>query len=197
MNERSEEGTNASDTEVELDADQLAALARLEVTAKREERLTTAAPVTVAAPLSCMTSASGRTQSQRRSALLRTAVPVSLLVAAVATAGAIYSRSLEPDTLPSAPRSAPAPSVMPDWVTQEIEPQPQPQPEPVRFANPFDKNEVFEFPAGTSKEDARAAVANILLERASERRATDPKLRSKLRSVNSGVPSEARHARPR
>ncbi len=179
MNERSEERTNANDMEVELDADQLAALARVEVTAKRDGRLTTAVPVTVGASSSCVTSASSGTQSQRRIALLRTAVPVSLLVAAVATAGAIYSRSLEPGTLPPAPRSAPAPSVMPDGVTQEIEPQPQP--EPVRFANPFDKNEVFEFPAGTSKEEARDAVAHILLERASERRASDPKLRGNHR----------------
>jgi len=37
---------------------------------------------------------------------------------------------------------------------------------PVRFANPFDATEVFEFPAGTSRSAARAAVAKLLTERA-------------------------------
>jgi hypothetical protein len=40
---------------------------------------------------------------------------------------------------------------------------------PVRFANPFDAGEVFEFPPGTSEMDARDAVAELLLQRARER----------------------------
>lgn len=40
---------------------------------------------------------------------------------------------------------------------------------PVRFRNPFDKAEVFEFPAGTSRAEARTAVAKLLRERARER----------------------------
>ncbi len=40
---------------------------------------------------------------------------------------------------------------------------------PVRFRNPFDKSEVFEFPAGTSRAEARAAVAKLLRQRARER----------------------------
>lgn len=39
-------------------------------------------------------------------------------------------------------------------------------PPPVRFANPFDATEVFEFPSGTSKSAAREAVAKLLTERA-------------------------------
>lgn len=42
---------------------------------------------------------------------------------------------------------------------------------PVRFANPFDKDEVFEFPAGTTQDEARDAVADTLKTRATERRA--------------------------
>lgn len=34
------------------------------------------------------------------------------------------------------------------------------------FANPFDRSEVFEFPPGTSESDARAAVAEFLIDRA-------------------------------
>jgi len=41
---------------------------------------------------------------------------------------------------------------------------------PMRFANPFDPSEVFEFPAGTSEDVARQQVADTLLERARERR---------------------------
>jgi hypothetical protein len=55
--------------------------------------------------------------------------------------------------------------------------QPAPQPaasagEPVRVKNPFDRSEIFEFPAGTSKEEAHQAVAELLLQRANERRQT-------------------------
>lgn len=46
--------------------------------------------------------------------------------------------------------------------------EPQPEP-PVRFANPFDKNEVFEFPPGTSEGEARERVAALLIERARDR----------------------------
>jgi hypothetical protein len=40
-----------------------------------------------------------------------------------------------------------------------------PQP-PVQVVNPFDKTEVFEFPAGTSGDESREKVAQILLQRA-------------------------------
>lgn len=40
---------------------------------------------------------------------------------------------------------------------------------PTRFTNPFDASETFEFPAGTTEDDARQSVAEILFERARER----------------------------
>jgi hypothetical protein len=40
---------------------------------------------------------------------------------------------------------------------------------PVRFSNPFDASEVFEFPPGTSDEQARQSVAAILRQRARDR----------------------------
>jgi hypothetical protein len=40
---------------------------------------------------------------------------------------------------------------------------------PVRFKNPFDASEVFEFPAGTSQAEMRDAVAELLSQRALER----------------------------
>jgi hypothetical protein len=39
----------------------------------------------------------------------------------------------------------------------------------VRFVNPFDKTEVFEFPAGTTPAESRDKVAQMLLQRAQER----------------------------
>jgi hypothetical protein len=41
--------------------------------------------------------------------------------------------------------------------------------QPLHFRNPFDKSEVFEFPAGTTLEEARASVADVLRQRAQDR----------------------------
>ncbi len=41
---------------------------------------------------------------------------------------------------------------------------------PVKFRNPFDSSEVFEFPSGTSQAEAKQMVAVVLLERGRERR---------------------------
>lgn len=56
--------------------------------------------------------------------------------------------------------------------TAAVEPPsipPPTKPSPVRFANPFDPSEVFEFPPGTSPEYARKAVAEFLIDRARDR----------------------------
>lgn len=50
--------------------------------------------------------------------------------------------------------------------TEQAQQQP---PTPVRFANPFDSSEIFEFPPGTSYSEARDAVAALLLKRAQGR----------------------------
>jgi|SRR5882757_4598052 len=42
--------------------------------------------------------------------------------------------------------------------------------EPVRFTNPFDATEIFQFPSGTRESDARQAVADVLLQRARDRK---------------------------
>jgi hypothetical protein len=54
----------------------------------------------------------------------------------------------------------------------------------LQVANPFDKTEVFEFPAGTSADEGREKAAQILLQRARERQShwehirTDARLRT-------------------
>ncbi len=52
---------------------------------------------------------------------------------------------------------------------------------PLRVRNPFDKREVFEFPAGTTEKDAHDAVADMLLQRAAERQALYDARHSKRR----------------
>lgn len=56
-------------------------------------------------------------------------------------------------------------SPMPDPVTTVAEEE-----KPTLFANPFDASEVFELPPGLTRDEARAMVADILLQRAGERR---------------------------
>lgn len=123
---------------------------------------------------------SARSTSSGRKALLKIALPAGLLLAAVAAGGALYTRDAAKEAAQRVAVAAPAPAVIPDVVVEPASPtEPEPVPEPLRYRNPFDKAEVFEFPAGTTKAEARDAVAQILLERATERRAADPKLRKK------------------
>lgn len=64
---------------------------------------------------------------------------------------------------------------------------PAPAAEPVLFKNPFDRSEVFEFPPGTTKAEARDAVAKLLLDRAQGRGPGVLKLR--IRKARNSSPS--------
>jgi hypothetical protein len=59
--------------------------------------------------------------------------------------------------------ATPAPAATESTAAGAVEAQ------PLRFENPFDKSEVFEFPAGTTLEEARASVADLLIQRAQDR----------------------------
>jgi hypothetical protein len=88
-------------------------------------------------------------------------VGVTVVLGTLVALGAIAQRSSERKHL-AAPVSAPTPVA-----ATSVAPQPPPPPgEPVRFKNPFDHSEVFEFPPGTSPAEARQAVAELLMERA-------------------------------
>lgn len=159
MNERTLE-TNEADMEVELTAVDLVALSVADAhDAPRSD-------------------ANARPTSPARQALSKIALPTGLLLAAVAAGGALYTRDANQATQVAAV-AKPAPAPMPDWVAESADPPAEPAPEPVRFTNPFDKTEVFDFPPGTTRAEAREAVAQLLLERAAARRAVDPKLRKK------------------
>ena len=86
----------------------------------------------------------------------------ALLILAVGTGGALYVVGSNYRTSRSAAQERAPQSQLPASV-------PNGEGQPVLFANPFDANEVFEFPAGTSNAEARDAVAEILMERALER----------------------------
>ena len=50
---------------------------------------------------------------------------------------------------------------------------------PLRIRNEFDRSEVFEFPPGTSRQEARDKVGEILLQRAIERQSNSPPQRKR------------------
>jgi hypothetical protein len=66
------------------------------------------------------------------------------------------------------PRAAPQ-AVTAEARSSPAEPAAAPRRPTVHFANPFDRAEVFEFPPGTTLEEAREAVAEILVARARDR----------------------------
>ena len=94
----------------------------------------------------------------------------ALLTAVVYLASARVRR---PDS--AAPRVVAAPAAAVS-VTPPPASSPSTDVTPVRFVNPFDRKEVFEFPPGTSATDARQAVAELLSQRARERQSLLTKL---------------------
>ena len=100
---------------------------------------------------------------------------IALLVPAIAVAAMIQVSAFE---LPIAPLPASAIARPPSSaapVAQTLTPttavaEPAIAKPPVKFANPFDRSEIFQFPPGTTRQEARDAVAQILIDRASERR---------------------------
>jgi hypothetical protein len=109
-----------------------------------------------------------------------------VLALSIATAYQLGTRS----RAPAAPPEPAAPAVdhpaiehhaieQPPASGAKLATEPPPKPVPVRFTNPFDTSEVFEFPPGTSETAARDAVAAFLIQRARERqtpRPADPSL---------------------
>ncbi len=97
--------------------------------------------------------------------LASVAIGAPILVAAVAAAFVVYQGSAPKPVQVSARASA--------FEVPQVAAPPAvgtPTPPPVRFANPFDRTEIFEFPAGTSRGQARDRVAILLRKRAQERR---------------------------
>jgi hypothetical protein len=97
--------------------------------------------------------------------------------------------TVTPGAAPAAtPVAAPAPATaVPAPATESQQPAESPLPSaPVRVRNPFDKSETFEFPPGTTLYDARQSVADVLLQRARDRRGQPVGMR---RSRVNGAPA--------
>lgn len=94
------------------------------------------------------------------------AAAIVLTIGAVAAAAAAVAVIVPMERAPEPIQTAMAPPPAP--VIEEPAP-PEVEGPPVLFKNPFDDTEVFEFPPGTSPEEARAAVADLLVMRARER----------------------------
>lgn len=95
-----------------------------------------------------------------------------IILCGIAVAGTIAAAALYDSGTHTAPRTsaviAPRVSPPPAQVATVVAPE---APRYVKLVNPFDATEVFEFPPGTSKRDARDAMATLLLKRAAERQA--------------------------
>jgi hypothetical protein len=99
---------------------------------------------------------------------IRVPALLTLTVFALSLSGVKYAAvSREQDT-PLPPTPSPV-AVAQTPEPAAATPPPAAEPEPVHFANPFDASEVFEFPPGTTRDEARTAVAEMLLERARSR----------------------------
>jgi hypothetical protein len=112
------------------------------------------------------TDASASGDAARPPRARRLSAAVVLTIGAVAAAAAAVAVIVPMERGPQAIQTAMAPSPSP--AIEEPAP-PEVVGPPVLFKNPFDDTEVFEFPPGTSPEEARAAVADLLVMRARER----------------------------
>jgi hypothetical protein len=144
--------TECEDTlELELSAEQMLALSRADT-------LIQSSPLSVT---SVENSLPNVPKHDRH--VLRTAVVLGLSAAAVSLGSIAYLATS---------RAQPVP-VRANTVARSAAPEtpalPSANNAPVLFPNPFDATEVFEFPPGTSKAEARHAVADLLLKRARDR----------------------------
>jgi hypothetical protein len=169
--------TNANgheaDSEVELSAAQLRALSVTSTSKEPQpqpESVTRRAELLVNLPDSPSQSASlseahGSQSYDHRSASVRVGRSLAIVVAVMVTGGVLHHYLTNGDSDHSASRTLTRSAPQPEWAI------PEPSGDPVRFANPFDASETFEFPAGTTETEAREAVADFLLERAMNRQA--------------------------
>jgi hypothetical protein len=98
----------------------------------------------------------GAMQQHKSRILIGAAIAVVLVVL-----GSVAHLAAKPKPIPAPVIQAPPPAPPPP--PEEL---PAAAAEPVLFKNPFDRTEVFEFPAGTTQQEARDAVATLLMDRA-------------------------------
>lgn len=156
-------------TEVELSADDLLELSSpaIQQSARVSETKTLAEPADVVPITQPVRTVTASRPSMRQLASSRKIfLPLGGLAAAVIAAIGLQYRHTPSAGLPQSSLASEPRAVTPVAEDESIATE---QP-PVQFTNPFDPSEVFEFPAGTSHAEARDAVADLLLKRATERR---------------------------
>jgi hypothetical protein len=150
-----------SETEVELTADDLQEMKPL-----LESVIATATESRSEPVPQGLSDQSAKPASSGPSSLLYVALSAGVAIAAVAAFVIVSRHSAAPEqavrtfvtTVPQRPDAL-----------VETDEAPAIEGPPVRFANPFDRSEIFEFPPGTTRAEARDAVADILMQRAQER----------------------------
>ena len=153
-------GREEAPLELELSAEDLLALSRSRAIEKprRDPAQVPVSPRAQTARARAMTAARNRELPAPRVALA-----LSVAVAAVLMGCVVYLSSR-----PERPAHR-AMATVPRTAAPVARPPSTPASEPVRFPNPFDDTEVFEFPPGTSQTEAREAVADLLMKRARDR----------------------------
>ena len=164
--------TSAADiaTEVELSAEDLLGMA---LSAPLDQATQSVVSPVIAARAAEFVSEEAQPPPRERSVLfsksLSPKIVAAVSVGVIAIAGTViaaqYKASAPPNRTSTFTRTSFAAPVR----VEEPEPEIVDERPPVLFKNPFDATEVFEFPPGTSKDDALAAVADLLMKRAMER----------------------------
>ena len=123
----------------------------------------------------------------------RFAVIFSIAATSVFSGGIVYLA-----TTPAEPLRVSGNTVVRSAAAAAETPLPPVDTERVKFINPFDATEVFEFPSNTSETEARQAVAQVLLQRAHERHeaAKIARQRQKAAAPDQVVPVRAIQSRP-
>lgn len=148
------------------------------------------APPQAAEPQPAQTELSAKAASDAPASRAKFVRSPLMILCGVAVAGTIAAAAVlhqsETQIAPTPPVVAAPPSPPPAQVVSVAAPE---EIHYVEVVNPFDATEVFKFPPGTSKSDARDQMAALLLERAIERKAHLPrarKLAAEQRATKSG-----------
>ena len=147
--------------EIELSPEELRSLSQ---TCRSAAPAATLTPSSQAAEAAIATPATAAPRGLGRWKSVAAIAGLGPVLALAATIG--YQALQAPRPPPPLPAVAQVDEPPPPAAAEPVSDQP-----PVRVRNPFDKSEVFEFPAGTTPQEAQAAVADALLERARVRQA--------------------------
>jgi hypothetical protein len=115
------------------------------------------------------TTSTHNSASLARGALAGVAGALVIVVAIASVSTARLTTAAKPSPPPETRKVVAAAVATPPPATPEPSQPAVAQAQPLRYKNPFDKSEVFEFPAGTTLEEARASVADLLRQRAQDR----------------------------